>query len=158
MMGGAGDPPAPVGDPPTGRSASTSTKRRCPLARAVASVPSGGSLCYQRTIFQTRLLMNLRIHCSQSPRGASPSPPRREHVFSARSAAVLGSSHVSTPKTLARVQRCCTRGRAHSAKTHTAPKALLIPAQPRHLLSVRPEVRWSLSFSLFGGAPIDWTR
>src|SRR6185437_11692746 len=42
-MGGAGDPPAPVGDPPTGTGASNVAKRPCPLARIVAPVPSGES-------------------------------------------------------------------------------------------------------------------
>src|SRR5881628_3634845 len=42
-MGGAGDPPAPVGDPPTGTAASYVAKRPCPLARNVAPVPSGKS-------------------------------------------------------------------------------------------------------------------
>jgi len=42
-MGGAGDPPAPVGDPPTGTAASNIAKRRAPLARTVAPVPSGES-------------------------------------------------------------------------------------------------------------------
>ncbi len=42
-MGGAGDPPAPVGDPPTGTATSHVAKRPCPLARTVAPVPSGES-------------------------------------------------------------------------------------------------------------------
>jgi len=42
-IGGAGDPPAPVGDPPTGTGASNVAKRPCPLARIVAPVPSGES-------------------------------------------------------------------------------------------------------------------
>ena len=42
-MGGAGDPPAPVGDPPTGTGASNVAKRPCPLARIVAPVSSGES-------------------------------------------------------------------------------------------------------------------
>src|SRR5206468_1190405 len=42
-MGGAGDPPAPVGDPPTGTAASNIAMRRSPLARTVAPVPSGES-------------------------------------------------------------------------------------------------------------------
>src|SRR5438876_11248371 len=42
-MGGAGDPPAPVGDPPTGPAAGHVVKRPCPLARAVAPVWSGES-------------------------------------------------------------------------------------------------------------------
>ena len=42
-MGGAGDPPASVGDPPTKTAASHVAKRPCPLARAVAPVPSGES-------------------------------------------------------------------------------------------------------------------
>jgi hypothetical protein len=41
--GGAGDPPAPVGDPPTETAASNVAKRPCPLARTVAPVPSGES-------------------------------------------------------------------------------------------------------------------
>ena len=49
-----------------------------------------------------------------------PQPPRlpwsAPYLFSARSAAVLGSSNVSTPKTLAHAQTGCARGRAHSAK------------------------------------------
>ena len=42
-MGGAGDPPAPVGDPPTGTAASNVAKRPCPLAQPFALVPSGES-------------------------------------------------------------------------------------------------------------------
>jgi len=42
-IGGAGDPPASVGDPPTGTSASNVAKRPCRLARTVAPVPSGES-------------------------------------------------------------------------------------------------------------------
>lgn len=42
-MGSAGDPPAPVGDPPTGMSAGQSTKKPSPSARQVGAVPSGGS-------------------------------------------------------------------------------------------------------------------
>src|SRR5436309_1756693 len=42
-MGGAGDPPAPVGDPPTGTAASNVAKRRCPLAQTFTLVPSGQS-------------------------------------------------------------------------------------------------------------------
>ncbi len=42
-MGGAGDSPAPVGDPPTGTAASNIAKRRSPLARTGAPVPSGES-------------------------------------------------------------------------------------------------------------------
>src|SRR5881628_485291 len=42
-MGGAGDPPAPVRDPPTGTAASNVVKRPCPLAQTVAPEPSGES-------------------------------------------------------------------------------------------------------------------
>ena len=42
-LGGAGDPPAPVGDPPTGTGASNVAKSAYPLARIVALVPSGES-------------------------------------------------------------------------------------------------------------------
>ena len=42
-LGGAGDPPAPVGDPPTGTAAGKVAKRPFPLARTVAPVPSGES-------------------------------------------------------------------------------------------------------------------
>ncbi len=42
-LGGASDPPAPVGDPPTGIAASNFAKRRSALARTVAPVPSGES-------------------------------------------------------------------------------------------------------------------
>ncbi len=42
-MGGAGDPTAPVGDPPTGTAGGNEAKRPCPLARTVAPVPSGES-------------------------------------------------------------------------------------------------------------------
>src|SRR6266550_5978461 len=42
-MGGAGDPPDTVGDPPTRTAASNVAKRPCPLARTVAPVPSGAS-------------------------------------------------------------------------------------------------------------------
>src|SRR5436309_2155175 len=42
-MGGAGDPPAPVGDPPTGTAAGKVANTPCRLARTVAPVPSGES-------------------------------------------------------------------------------------------------------------------
>src|SRR5438093_4376779 len=42
-MGGAGDSPAPVGDPPTGTALSHAAKRPILLPRTIASVPSGGS-------------------------------------------------------------------------------------------------------------------
>ena len=42
-MGGAGDPPAPVGDPPAGTAASKLPKRPCPSPRTVAPVPFGAS-------------------------------------------------------------------------------------------------------------------
>src|SRR5438552_6063043 len=42
-MGGAGDSPAPVGDPPTGTAASNVARGRYPLVRAVAPIPSGES-------------------------------------------------------------------------------------------------------------------
>src|SRR5216117_3594363 len=42
-MGGAGDPPAPVGDPPTGTAAGNVAKRPCSLARTVAPFRSGES-------------------------------------------------------------------------------------------------------------------
>src|SRR5882724_8374537 len=42
-MGGAGDPPAPVDDPPTGTAASNVAKRPNPLTRSFAPVPSGES-------------------------------------------------------------------------------------------------------------------
>src|SRR5438552_11964278 len=38
-----GDPPAPVGDPPTGTAVSHVVKRPCPLAQTFALVPSGES-------------------------------------------------------------------------------------------------------------------
>jgi len=57
-MGGAGDPPAPVGDPPTGTAAGEVAKRPCPLALpfrpASRLTAQAGRLCYQQTIFQTR--------------------------------------------------------------------------------------------------------
>jgi hypothetical protein len=61
-MGGAGDSPAPIGDPPTGTAASNVAKRPCPFARTVAPrlrptsrrTAQAGRLCYQQTIFQTR--------------------------------------------------------------------------------------------------------
>ena len=60
-MGGAGDPPAPVGDPPTGTASGKVAKRPCPLARTVAPVPSGespdgtgGSPVLPKSIFPTR--------------------------------------------------------------------------------------------------------
>src|SRR6266516_1959405 len=60
-MGGAGDPPAPVGDPPTGTPASNVAKMRCSLTQTAALVPSGespdgtgGSPVLPATIFQTR--------------------------------------------------------------------------------------------------------
>ena len=40
-MGGAGDPPSPVGDRPTGTGAGNVAKRPCPLAGTVAPVRSG---------------------------------------------------------------------------------------------------------------------
>src|SRR5216117_859159 len=42
-MGGAGDSPAPVGDPPTGTALSHVARRPFSLPRSVVSVPSGGS-------------------------------------------------------------------------------------------------------------------
>jgi len=42
-MGGAGDPPAPVGDSPTGTPASNVAKMRCSLTQTAAIVPSGES-------------------------------------------------------------------------------------------------------------------
>src|SRR6266542_1933452 len=45
-MGGAGEPPAPVGDPPTGTAAGNVAKRPCHLARAVAPFQSGESPDY----------------------------------------------------------------------------------------------------------------
>jgi hypothetical protein len=42
-MGGAGDSPAPVGDPPTGTRESKVTKEPFPLARSVVPVPPGES-------------------------------------------------------------------------------------------------------------------
>src|SRR5437667_1772764 len=42
-MGGAGDSPAPVGDPPTGTALSHVAKRPFSLPRIVVSVASGGS-------------------------------------------------------------------------------------------------------------------
>src|SRR5205814_5987671 len=42
-LGGAGDRPAPLGDPPTGTAASNVVKRPCPLAQTFALVPSGES-------------------------------------------------------------------------------------------------------------------
>src|SRR5216117_2064189 len=60
-MGGAGDSPAPVGDPPTGTALSHVAKRPFSLPRTVVSVPSGGSPdgtggspVLPETIFQTR--------------------------------------------------------------------------------------------------------
>src|SRR5436190_23099118 len=60
-MGGAGDPPAPVGDPPTGTVAGNVAKGRAHwLERSLPSRPASrrtaqaGRLCYQQTIFQTR--------------------------------------------------------------------------------------------------------
>src|SRR6266487_368186 len=48
-MGGAGDSPAPVGDPPTGIALGHVAKRPFSLARTVVSVPSGGSpVCVYR--------------------------------------------------------------------------------------------------------------
>jgi hypothetical protein len=42
-MGGAGDSPAPVGDPPTGRSEVVAGKRASKLAADALAVPSGES-------------------------------------------------------------------------------------------------------------------
>src|SRR5438093_2203549 len=42
-LGGAGDSPAPVGDPPTGTALSHVAKRPSSKARSVAPVPSGES-------------------------------------------------------------------------------------------------------------------
>src|SRR5438094_7581367 len=59
-MGGAGDSPgdspAPVGDPPTGTAASNLAKRRSPLARTVAPVPSGESPVLPANDFSNTLL------------------------------------------------------------------------------------------------------
>ena len=49
-------------------------------------------------------------------------------MLGARSAAVLGSSNLSTPKTLARAQTGCARGRTHSAKSIDAAVAAATPA------------------------------
>jgi len=62
----------------------------------------------------------------------------RPYLFSARSAAVLGSSNVSTPTTLARAQTCCARGRAHSAKP-IPPVGEKVPGLPAsYLFTVLP--------------------
>jgi len=60
-MGGAGGPPAPVGDPPTGTAASNFVKRWSPMDKpslpirpASRRTEQAGRLCYQQTIFQTR--------------------------------------------------------------------------------------------------------
>ena len=42
-MGGAGDPPAPVGDQPTGRTVVNATKATLALAWDALPIPSGGS-------------------------------------------------------------------------------------------------------------------
>src|SRR5438105_14462621 len=59
QIGGAGDSPAPVGDPPSGTA--ESKLRPSALARTVAPIPSGespdgtgGSPVLPKTIFQTR--------------------------------------------------------------------------------------------------------
>src|SRR5439155_11064925 len=56
-MGGVGDPPAPVGDPPTGTASSKVAKRRAPWFRLSLSfrparrrTAQAGRLCYQQTI------------------------------------------------------------------------------------------------------------
>src|SRR5688572_8069685 len=42
-MGGPGDSPGPVGDPPTGMAVSPAAKKRCSLVRSVAPIPFGES-------------------------------------------------------------------------------------------------------------------
>jgi len=53
-MGGAGDSPAPVGDPPTGTALSHVAKRPFSVPRTVASVPSGGSPVLPGNYFSNR--------------------------------------------------------------------------------------------------------
>src|SRR5258705_7030359 len=79
--GGAGDPPAPVGDPPTGTGASNVAKRPCLLARIVDPAPSrqspdgtGESPVLPANHFsKTLLASDLRFECIHSvSRGADP--------------------------------------------------------------------------------------
>ncbi len=57
-MGGAGDSPVPVGDPPTVTAASNIARRRSPFLEpllpfgpASRRTAQAGRLCYQQTIF-----------------------------------------------------------------------------------------------------------
>ena len=56
-MGGAGDPPAPVGDSPTETAERNLTKRLFLLARTVSPVPSGGSPVLPGDDFPITLLL-----------------------------------------------------------------------------------------------------
>jgi len=60
-MGGAGDSPAPVGDPPTGTALSTLRKGRShyleslfPFRPSRRRTEQAGRLCFLETIFQAR--------------------------------------------------------------------------------------------------------
>jgi len=98
-MGGAGGPPAPVGDPPTGTAASNVAKSPCPLARTVAPVPSGespdgtgGSPVLPANYFQTRSAGNNKPRCALlSWKSASGSrlPQHIVNIIPRRSAALL---------------------------------------------------------------------
>ncbi len=72
-IGGAGDPPVPVGDPPTGTAASNVAKRTRPLARTVPPVPSGESPVLPANPFFKHALTQrvkgwLRVSCFLSAR------------------------------------------------------------------------------------------
>src|SRR5947207_5396740 len=71
-MGGAGDPPAPVGDPPTGTAASYVARRPCPLARTVAAVPSGESPTGTAASYVARRPCPLARIVAAVPSGESP--------------------------------------------------------------------------------------
>ena len=84
--------------------------------------PGSGERAWQRG-FQKRATnrWNVPLFPALSTNRPTPDPSEEGYLFS-RSAAVLGSSNVATPKNtgtlpdLARTQSRCARGRAHSAK------------------------------------------
>ncbi len=80
-MGGAGDSPAPVGDPPSGTALSHVAKRPLSLARAVVSVPSGGSPVPPGNFFANTLLAEFsqQVNLSQ-PEFQKPNPDTNKPV------------------------------------------------------------------------------
>jgi len=82
----------------------------------------------RRRISAQKRVRRLRVCAKTSPglkayfKQNHPHPdPLLSGMCLARSAAVLGSSNVSTPTILARAQSFCARGRAHSAKHISRP-------------------------------------